>query len=217
MTRFNHCYAIKTLSTILIVSVFFALPATAKNLGVFGKVWEITEPDMLEQMMGKLQSMQESGELDRLNKEAQERAKAYTKRPTGKELPRAEVLRTHYYNPSVTLPEAIKDADGRILYPPGTTVNPFDYMSLTRTLVFFDADDLTQKEWVWAMIKESPASYVTIMTNGPVIDVMKEWETRVYFDQRGVYVSKFEIESLPAVVRQEGFMLRIDEVPPETK
>jgi len=188
----------------------------AKNLGVFGRTFEIDEPDLLEQIMAKLKEQEANGELEKQRQEMVKRAKEYVQRPTGVSLPRAEKINTHYYNPELVLKDAVRDQNGAILYPPGTTVNPLDYASLTNPMVFFDADDETQKTWVWNLIKDNPLSYITLLTNGAVIDTMKEWNTRLYFDQRGTYVEKFNIRTLPAVVRQEGRVLRIDEIPPES-
>lgn len=201
------------ISTLVLFSVF-TLPVQAESLGTFGKTYPIKEEDMLVAMMAKLKEMEASGELAKKQQEMVEKAKASTNRPKGFSLPRASELHTHYYNPEVTMEEAIRDGDGRILYPPGTKANPLDYISLSRQLVFFDGDDEKQKAWVYQLIKDEPYAYKTILTNGPVIDLMKEWEIRLYFDQSGVYSDKFKLTSLPAVIRQEGRLLRIDEIPP---
>jgi conjugal transfer pilus assembly protein TraW len=50
------------------------------------------------------------------------------------------------------------------------------------------------------------------MTNGPVIERMQQWNIRLYFDQHGRYSAQLGIKALPAVVRQEGERLRIDEI-----
>lgn len=186
----------------------------AKSLGVYGRTYDIIEVDALEQIMADLKAKQADGTIDRINKEMQERAKQYAHRPTGTKLPTAKVRRTHYFNPAVKYTQPIVDADGRVLFPTGTTVNPLDYMPMTRPWVFFDADDEEQKAWVHSLIKDRPYAYSLVMINGNVIETMKTWQTRIYFDQYGKYVEKLNLQTLPAVMSQEGKVLRVDEIPP---
>jgi len=185
----------------------------AKSLGVYGRTYDIVEVDALEQIMADLRAKQADGTIDRVNKEMQERAKQYAHRPKGTMLPTAEERRTHYFNPAVTYTQPIVDADGRVLFPTGTTVNPLDYMQMTKPWVFFDADQEDQKAWVHNLIKDRPYAYSLVMINGDVIETMKSWQTRIYFDQYGKYVEKLDLQTLPAVMYQQGKVLRIDEIP----
>ena len=41
---------------------------------------------------------------------------------------------------------------------------------------------------------------------------MKRHDLRVYYDQRGLLVQRLGIHQVPALVTQEGRMLRIDEL-----
>ena len=51
-----------------------------------------------------------------------------------------------------------------------------------------------------------------ILVGGSYIDLMKAWNTPVYYDQEGTLVRKLGITGVPAIVSQEGSRLRIDEV-----
>jgi len=180
-------------------------------LGVVGPVYPIAEQDMLANIEQRLDTMQKSGERNRIESDAKARYLAYVERPAGINLPRATQTKTHYIDPTLTLPYDIKDDRGRILYPAGTTVNPLDYLPLPQQLVFFDGDDPAQVKWAKLLLDKNPAHVKPILVNGPVLDLMKEWKIRVYYDQRGRLVRRFVIKSVPATVSQDGKRLKVVE------
>ena len=191
----------------------FACSSTllARDLGVVGPVYPIAEQDMLETIEQRLTALEESGELARIEDDAKARYQAYVERPEGVRLPRAKQNRTYYVDPSLTVPYDIKDHEGRIIHPAGTTVNPLDYMTLSKHLLFFDGDDPVQVEWARSMIDGDPVHIKPILTNGPVLALMKEWQVRLYFDQRGQLVERFDIERVPALVASDGSRLKVRE------
>ena len=186
--------------------------AAAEDLGVVGKTYAIAETDLLTVIERQLQAMAADGRLHKAEEELKASVKAYVYRPPSRQLPRAVESRVYYHDPSVTTEHDLIDHRGQIIQRAGTTVNPLDYVSLTTPLVFFDGDDEAQAGWVRALIERAPDRYVVLMTNGPVIERMKAWQMRLYFDQHGRYTERLGIRALPAVVRQEGNRLRIDEI-----
>lgn len=186
-----------------------ALPA--RDLGVVGPVYPITEPDLLHVIQQRLRALHASGELTRHQQAAKKQFKAYAQRPAGKPRPRAERTRTYYVDPSRTLDHDLKDHQGRLIHAAGTRVNPFDYMSLSKSLLFFDGDDAAQTAWARALITKEPARIKPVLTNGPVLELMRAWKTRLYFDQRGTLLQRFRIEHTPALVKQDGNRLKITE------
>jgi len=51
-----------------------------------------------------------------------------------------------------------------------------------------------------------------ILVGGSYIQVMKNWQIPVFYDQQGLLVRKLGIAAVPAIVSQEGSRLRIDEL-----
>jgi conjugal transfer pilus assembly protein TraW len=176
-----------------------------------GPVYPIAEQDMLETIEQRLTALEASGELTRLEDDAKARYQAYVERPEGVQLPRATKNRTYHVDPSLTVPYDIKDIEGRIIHPAGTTVNPLDYMTLSKQLLFFDGDDPVQVDWARAMVDGDPLHIKPILTNGPVLALMKEWQWHLYFDQRGRLVEQFGIQAVPATLNQDGTRLRVVE------
>lgn len=183
----------------------------AQDLGVVGPIYPIIEQDMLQTIEQRLKALEKSGELAQIEEDAKARYKAYVDRPEGVHLPRAEKTRTYFVDPSLTVPYDIKDHEGQIIHPAGTTVNPLDHMTLSKQLLFFDGDDPVQVEWARAVIDSDPLRVKPILTNGPALELMKEWNMRLYFDQRGQLVDQFGIHAVPAIISQAGIRLKVVE------
>ncbi len=182
-----------------------------EDLGVVGPVYPIAEQDMLVTIEQRLKALEESGELARIEEDAKARYRAYVERPKGVHLPRAKKDRTYYVDPSLTVPYDIRDHEGRIIHPAGTTVNPLDYITLSKQLLFFDGDDTIQAEWARSVIDSDPLRVKPILTNGSVLALMKKWQLRLFFDQRGKLTERFRIQRVPAIVSQDGKRLRVVE------
>lgn len=183
----------------------------ARDLGVTGPVYPIAEQDMLAAIDQRLKSLKESGELARIEEDAKARYNAYSERPEGITLPRADKDRTYYVDPSVTVPYDIKDNQGRILYPAGTTVNPLEHTTLSKQLLFFDGDDPIQVEWARSIIERETVRIKLILVNGPIMTLMNDWRTRLYFDQHGELVKQLGIRAVPVIISQEGPRLKVVE------
>ena len=185
------------------------------DLGVIGQTYEIAEPSMLESIHSKLKTAEENGELAKIEDDMKARFIAYANRPSGVSLPRTKAHKVRYFDPTVRFAQSIKDHEGNVLWPAGTTVNPLDYISLSQQWIFFNADDPEQAAWAQAYVKRYPEQVRLILTQGAVLKLMETWDMRLYFDQGGKLVKHFGIESLPSVISQDGKRLRIDEVVPE--
>lgn len=192
-----------------------AAAPSGQDLGVLGPVYPIKERDMLQTIRQRLETLERSGELDRLEQGARRRAREYAERPPGLSLPAASATRVHHIDPTVTVPYDITDHEGRVIHPAGTSVNPLKYKGLSRRLLFIDGDRPDQVAWARQRYAEGPAK--VILVKGPVKRLMQEWGVPLFFDQYGRLVDYFEIRSLPASVVQEGERLRVEEIHLEGK
>ena len=178
-----------------------------------GPVHPIAEPDMLQEIDRVLRAKERSGELARLQKEAIERSKRSVENPppvTG--LSRVEHRRTFYWDPTIYAPKTVRDTDGNVIVAAGTPVNPLDYVTLSKHLLFFDGRDPRQVAKAVALIKHYEGRVKPILVAGPVAELSRQWKQQVYFDQGGALVRKLNIVRVPSLVSQEGKKLRIDEV-----
>src|SRR5574337_585318 len=178
-----------------------------------GPTHGIAEPDLLEEIHKKLQEKERSGELARLQREAIERSEqsAMTPKPVDGVV-RTVMPRTFYWDPTVRVPQDIRDTSGNVIAQAGQTINPLDYVTLAQHLLFFDGRDEEQVVKAADLFRHYDGRVKPIMTGGNVRDLMQRWKAQVYFDQGGTLVAKLGIKQVPALVSQDGKRLRIDEI-----
>ncbi len=204
--------------------VFFLLllglsgPIRAYDLGAFGKTYSITEPDFLAEIQDIATQKMVSGEWKRLEVEAQTRAKRYFERPpavTG--LRTATKGRVRRFDPSITLSEDIRGADGRLFFAAGTVVNPADIAPFPGALLYMSGDDKRQIALAERLIKQKGDALKVILVDGSLAELMRRWERPVYFDQAGAGVRRFGLDVVPALITQKNpsdRFLTIEEIKP---
>jgi conjugal transfer pilus assembly protein TraW len=206
---------------LIICTVFtlLAAPAYAKNFGQVGGVFEIKEEGFVAMMQRKLSEL----DIDKYRKEMTDLAKYRVKNPPPvRGLEQAQRDREYYYDPTYVLPDDAKLPDGTILYKAGTSVNPLEHMTLERRMIFIDGRVSKQVEWLKdylqearntkTKVNEEPLQNRIILTGGKIFDLQEELDEILYFDQAGELTGKFGIKCLPAVARQEGNLLKINEI-----
>jgi|KBSMisStandDraft_5_1062788.scaffolds.fasta_scaffold261554_2 conjugal transfer pilus assembly protein TraW len=200
-------------AALLLATVTLVNSALADDLGVIGPVYPIAEHDLLAFIQAKLRAKADSGALETLMREAARRATDGIENPPSAKLSKATAPRTYYFDPAVVLPDAVRDADGKILVAAGTTVNPLERVSLSKRLIFFDARDAAQVKIAHEFIEREGTKVKPVVTGGSFMQLMRRWKQRVYFDQQGTLTKQLQIHAVPALVSQDGKRLRIDELP----
>ena len=200
---------------VLLSILFFSFSANARNLGVIGPLYPIQERDLLAVIEAKLKEKEKSGELAKLQEEAKKRAINSIEHPAPiAGITRATSTRTFFFDPTIVADKTYTDSQGHIAVLAGTRVNPFDYVNLTRHLIFFDARDEEQKAKALEWYRGYQGRVKLVLTGGSYTELMREWskeKIRIYYDQHGRLVRHFGIEHVPAIVSQEGTRFRIDE------
>ncbi|EAT07437.1 TraW [Sphingomonas sp. SKA58] len=186
-------------------------PALAKDLGVMGATFPLVEQDLFAVISAKLHRMQESGQMDKINRDLAAHAaeKARRPNPVGG-LGRTQDERSWFYDPSIVVDKDIADQKGNVFAHAGQRVNPLGLVNLRQKLIFIDGDNA--KDFQWALDQGSEVQTKIILVKGAPIDLMKASDRRIYFDQNGYLTHKFGIENVPAVVKQEGDKLLVREV-----
>ena len=187
--------------------------AQAEDLGQVGRAWPVAERDMTEVLIARLREKERNGELAKLHEGMRERARDYVREPHSLNLPRAKASRSYLFDPSVTVPYDLADDKGRVFYRAGQRVNPLEHRSLTRRIVFLDAADSAQLDWLRRELAQ-PGAVKLVLTGGSPEAVQKAVQRPVWFDQDGSLVKTFGITAVPAIVAQEDQQLRIREVRP---
>ena len=201
-------------SALLAVALTLGATGTrAVDIGAIGPTYEISEPHFLQMIEQRLREKERSGELKRLQEQAQQRSVSSVTKP----LPIAglhptETVRTFYFDPSFILDRNILGPKGELLFAAGTRKNPLDVVSLSRHLLFFDARDKRQVSRARQLMALYPGKVKPILVGGSYLDLMKSWRQPVYYDQLGLLTRRLGITQVPALVSQEGLRLRIDEL-----
>ncbi len=200
----------------VIASVFFALSfssAIGESYGVVGKTYPIAEENALTMIMNKLKGKEKSGELARLQKEAVRRSLNSVKNmPAVDGLTIVKERSKRLIDPTVYYPNEVRTDEGQVVVPAGARINPLEIMRMTKTLVFFDGRDVEQNEAVRRMVQKDK-NVKPILIAGSWLDLTKSWKTQVFFDQKGTLSKRFGLRAVPAVIKQEGKMLLLEEVP----
>jgi len=184
----------------------------AKDCGVMGETYTIIETDFLEFIQSRIESMQQNGKWQQVQVNMQQHAIQYRDRPHAvKNISRAEEVKSWKFDPSIVLDHDLTTHEGKLIARAGTRINPLEYMSLSKTLIFFDGDDETQVKWVIELDKKLKGRDKLILVNGSVINQEKKFSQSIYFDQSGTLTLRFGITHVPATVTQNGLRLRITE------
>lgn len=190
-----------------------AAAAVAVDYGRIGPTYPVKEPDMLEWIEKRVAAKVASGEALRYQKEQSEKIERRLLNPAPLlSVSKATRGRTVYFDPTFVVDENVADDKGRILVAAGTTINPLDRVGLSRPLIFFDARDKSQVAFAKRFLDGRAGLAKPILVGGSYFDLMKLWDTPVYFDQQSALIRKLGIKHVPAIVVQEGKRLRIDEI-----
>lgn len=175
-----------------------------------GQTWAIQETDLLAHLKTKAAAFTESGALAAWQHDAKRRVRSYveTPPPVVGVTPALED-RSRLFDPSIRVTEDIHDHEGHLIAKAGTLINPLDYVTLSKDLLFVDGRDEAQV--TWALAFDRPAKIVLVA--GPVLALMREHKRALYFDQKGLLTRRFQIAAVPASVTQDGRHLRIREFP----
>lgn len=203
---------------VLLILLTFAfgltsVPASAKDYGVRGKTFAVSEVDLLKSISQRLRIMQSSGEIDRLNGQFRDRAIAKINRPTPVQgMSPATVKRSFFYDPTMVFGGDVKDDKGRIIVRKGQSMNPLDTLPFNQTYVFFDGDRPEEMKYVTENFAND-AQIKLIMVKGAPLDAMKRYRRKFYFDQTGYLTTKLGVRHTPAVMVRDGKKLKIEEIP----
>jgi len=204
----------KIISAVLLAALLpVSSGAGADDLGVVGPTYEIVERDALELITSKLKHMEQSGELAKYQEDYKNKVVNGIEHPrplTG--FKSTDTASTHYYDPTIVTEKDIVDATGKLIYPRGTRVNPLDYVGWNTYLLFVDGRDEKQLEFSKKIVATSDRPVKVVLVAGEPMALMRKWKSQVYFDQGGKLIKRFSIDQVPAIVRQEGKRLRIDEL-----
>lgn len=196
----------------LLLLALLSAGVSARDLGTTGHLFTIAEPDMLTFIKQRLQAMEDSGEMAKMQKETEERVKAYAVRPTPVAgLSLAVTTRSFAFDLTFTVRETITDMQGRVIAKQGDQVNPLDRVPFSEVLYFLDGDNRAQVAWVKKQIG-GQMNFKVILVNGNIRETSDTLDEPVYFDQAGVLTTKFGFTHTPVRISRDDRVLKVEEV-----
>nr|WP_277925990.1 type-F conjugative transfer system protein TraW [Sphingomonas sp. JXJ CY 53] len=195
----------------MLCSLSMSSGTLAKDHGVSGETFPIIEPDLMATIEARLQKLQATGGIDRMNAEFARRAEARVRRPKPVDgITPAVQMREWAYDPTIVIEHDVSDQKGNLIARRGQTVNPLDFVTMHQALVFIDGDDKAQM--AWATERYSDLKAKIILVSGSPIEEMTARKRRFYFDQEGRLTGKFGIQHTPAVAVQQGNIVKLTEI-----
>ena len=190
-----------------------SLANSANSAERLGPVQPIVEPDFVAEIRKTLKQKERSGELAKLQREATDRAKRHVEEPPPvANVTRTTKARTFYLDPSYTQATAVYDHKGKMIVAAGTRVNPLEYITLSTRMLFFDGRDPDQVKKAMVLIKQAKQGIKPVLVGGKPFEMSRREKLRFYFDQGGELVRRFGIVHVPAMVSQDGYRIRVDEL-----
>ena len=189
---------------IVLLLSLYSLSAYAKDLGVWGPRFQISEPNLLDQIESKINVYQKNGELERFHQRYLDEFKKQVIKPN-KIIGISKVVKEQYrkLDPTTELEEDIR-IDQELLYAKGTKINPLDYMLFDEPLIFIDGEDIEQVKFAHGYYDKNPKSRIILINGEPGLKEIEQQEYYYYFDQWGAYSSRFSIVHVPSLVYQEN-------------
>lgn len=184
-------------------------PCHSKDFGVHGATYDIAEKSLLQVIESRLSSLEKSGKLQDHQKEISKYVEQRVQRPNPVPgLSRTQEPRSYKYDPTLTVEEDIKDHRGNLIAQKGSQINPLTFVSWGVPLLLIDGDDTEQLEWA-----AKTEDKLTLVKGAP-IQLEKQLNRPVYFDQGGRIVKKFGIRHVPCRISQAGDKLLVEELEP---
>ena len=203
--------ALESVAIVALLSVSLTSATRARDHGVVGQAFPIIEPDLMATMEAKLQRLQASGGIDRMNTKFARRAEARVRRPK----PVAGIsavteARTWAYDPTIIIERDVQDQKGNYIARAGQSVNPLDFTAVRQALVFVNGDSKAEMDWATSQYSDLKAKI--ILVTGSPIEEMTARQRRFYFDQEGRLTGKLGVRHTPAVAVQDGRVMKLTEI-----
>lgn len=202
---------IKSLLPVLVLIGFtFSGSSTAKDLGVFGAVYDIAEKDALKEIEEKARNVDINRIINR--GDLARKVKNYTPEDLKDvKLPPARKDRTFLVDMTYTLDRDIADERGNVIYPKGYAFNPLDYVNYPGILIVLDGKSQSQIAWFRGSDYNKDLKTKLVITDGSYTELSRTLKRPVFYASRAI-IGVFQIQAVPSIVRQDGALMEVREI-----
>lgn len=202
---------------LLALALLSAGVASAHDLGVQGKVWEITEIDVRQLVMASAAE----ADFNKVNKDREYSAKTFMDNLPKRTMGVTETTETRWIDPSVELASDImaagensvtKNLEWSPLAKKGVRVNPLTVYHPVTAMLFFDGTSESQVEFVKEVLREDRYGRVTLVeASGANLTKLTKSIGRPVFYANEQMIQRFSITIAPSLLYagsgdHEGFL-----------
>jgi conjugal transfer pilus assembly protein TraW len=191
--------------------VLCATPAWSEVLGVVGQVYEISEKDALKEIEEKASKINWAKYMEGASQKA---ANWRPQQPVS--LSRADKTDRRLVDVSYVLENDVPLPDGSGVYPKGYVINPLDMVQFPETMIVLNGEDREQLQWFKKSRYSADPSVFVLLTDGEYAKIERELKRPVYFANAQI-VEKFDVRTVPAVVKQAGKKMEVTDILLEVK
>lgn len=182
--------------------------------GIRGPVHAVAENDMVEEIKARIAKLDMEKIKDKAFKNFWKAKGRFLP------LPQAKKNTTRDFDPSVLVTADILDHNGGVVVRAGSRINPAAILTLTKTIVVFDATNKKNLEFVDGIVKakeKEGRGVILISTTLDTEDAWKNLSTLQSRYRRQVYLltpeirDRFGIAAVPATIVASGKVLKIKE------
>ena len=202
---------LRVIVPVLLVLCVSSHNSRAEVLGSVGQVYDIAEKDALKEIEEKASKVDWAKYLAGASQKA---ANWRPQQPVS--LPRALKPAKRLVDVSYVLDTDVPLPDGSGVYPKGYVINPLDMVQFPETMIVINGDDREQIQWFKKSNYFYDPSVFILLTDGEYSKIEKEIKRPVYFANAQI-VDKFDVRSVPAVIKQAGKKMEITEIELEVK
>jgi len=228
----NTSYINYSLIILLQSLVLSVSSANAKDFGVNGNTYKIVEEPFIQMIENRAKAV----DVEQMKKKMQDVAKRRVENPIPVSgITSSTKTHTFYHDPTYVLERDVVLPCGKILHRAGASVNPLEHMELMRRIIFIDARKPQEMKWLKEKLGELDGKFdkisdsaeeemenievedkkvilnKIILVGGGPLKLQKDLDMDIYFDQKGFLTKKWGIKHSPAIVEQEGKLLKITE------
>jgi conjugal transfer pilus assembly protein TraW len=188
----------------------FSVTCSAKDLGVFGAVYDIAEKDALKEIEERAKEADMNRIVNRgeLVKKLRNYAPKDLKKMT---LPTAQKEKMFLVDMTYTLDRDIADEKGNVVYPTGYTFNPLSYVAYPGILVILNGNSPTQVAWFKRSEYSKDLKAKLLITDGSYAELSKALKRPVFYANQAV-IEVFQVKAVPSVVQQKGALMEVREI-----
>ena len=187
---------------ILLAIPTLTVAVAIKDIGTFGQVYPIVEPDIVIE----LQQSAPKVDLEKIKADY-----AYYQPINLHRLPKATADRTFSVDMMYTLDHDLTDEKGTTLYKKGFTFNPLHYVHFTGGLVVIDGSDPAQVVWFKASPYFANQQAILLLSDGYAAELNKQLKRPVYYLTKDI-VARLHFAAVPSVAVPQGNTMTVREV-----